>query len=103
MAKFQFESFGAGRDGEHLCAEADAEDRFFEFEAFADDFVEFCWDGWVAGAVGDENSVEIFAGLDEVVVPGGAEDCDVAIEEAAEDVEFHSAVDADDFFVTSFI
>lgn len=63
-----------------MVAEADAEYWFFEFEGAADDVVEWFEHCGVAWAVGHEDSVEVIAGFEEVVVPWGSEYRDVASE-----------------------
>ena len=42
VTEFEFVCFGSGRNCEDLVSHADAEDRFFEWQAFSDCFVEWC-------------------------------------------------------------
>lgn len=98
VAVGEFVGGGAGGVGEHLNAEADAEDGFLEGEGFLEDLVEGFEEGGVSGAVGNEDAVKSYPGANKVVVPGYADDGEVAGEEGAEDVVFHAAVDGDDGF-----
>lgn len=103
MAKFEFVGFCARGEAEDLVAEADAENRFFQFHGFANDVVERREDGGVAGAVGDEDAVEFDSGFDEIVAPWDADDREIAGEEISDDVVFHAAVDADDGLFSAFV
>ena len=57
--------------------------------------------GWIAGAVGDEDSVEVVGHFVDGVVVGESRDAGAAADEAAEDVFFDAAVDDGDVEVAA--
>ena len=97
VSVLELDGAGAGSKREELVAETDAHDRdlrrFHQFAEVVDGSLAM---GWIARAVGDEDSVEVVGHFVDGVVVGEGCDAGATADEAAEDVFFDAAVDDGD-------
>src|SRR5574344_73639 len=101
MSIFQFECLGPSSPCQKLVAHTDTEYRFASVHCLAQMFLGDSAEFRIAGTIGNEESVVVH--ISEIIIPRDSDNCNVSLNEAAQDIVFDTAIHQNDLFVSCLV